>query len=200
MFLDALPTQPSILKTDVMTPHYSPYYQNEEPPADWHSPNPIPFLVVEADQPFVFGVLPRRPDEQSRRDCSFALEWLEAALAWTGAGAETATGYGRFAPDTAAQGRYTERLEGQQQEAELAAMDPIMREMMEDDYEDSERFMNHLTNKWLPRLREAEGEEKRVIARYLATWYETHRGKDWRKPKGKNVEKVALIRDALEST
>lgn len=104
IFLDALPTEPVSLKADIMTPHYSPYYQDETgetPPADWHSPNPIPFLVVEAGASFVFGILPR--GEEDEADCKVARGWLKVALEWTGAGAKTAVGYGRFAEDTQAQ-------------------------------------------------------------------------------------------------
>lgn len=101
VFLDAIPTRPVRLETDIMTPHYAPYYQDptgSTPPADWHSPTPIPFLVVAAGASFVFGLLPRRKEGSS--GCEKAREWLEQALEWTGAGAKTAVGYGRFTPDT----------------------------------------------------------------------------------------------------
>lgn len=103
IFLDALPTSPVQLKADVMTPHYSDYYAGKKdkqgklvPPADWHSPIPIPFLVVAAGQSFAFGVLPCRNDEVCRQDCETVKGWLEGALCWIGAGAKTAVGYGRF--------------------------------------------------------------------------------------------------------
>ncbi len=99
IFLDAIPTKPTNLKADIMTPHYGPYYQDKDsktPPADWHSPNPIPFLVVEKGQTFSFGVLPRHNDTQGQLDCEMVKVWLKDALCWTGAGAKTAVGYGRF--------------------------------------------------------------------------------------------------------
>ena len=104
IFLDALPKEPVQLKADVMTPHYGPYYQDSSgktPPADWHSPIPVPFLVVEKGATFLFGVLPRRDDDQSKEDCETVKGWLEEALEWTGAGAKTAVGYGRFGMDKA---------------------------------------------------------------------------------------------------
>jgi len=58
IFLDAIPIDPVQLKLDVMTPHYGPYYQGNEPPADWHNPVPVPFLVVDSRQDFLFGLLP----------------------------------------------------------------------------------------------------------------------------------------------
>lgn len=99
IFLDAVPTRPVHLKTDIMTPHYSPYYQDETgktPPADWHDPTPIPFLVVEKGETFVFGVMPRTRSDADQADCEQVKNWLVQALAWLGAGAKTAVGYGRF--------------------------------------------------------------------------------------------------------
>ncbi|ADI14574.1 type III-B CRISPR module RAMP protein Cmr6 [Truepera radiovictrix] len=98
VFLDAIPTAPVQLKADVMTPHYGPWYRGEAPPADWHSPVPVPFLVVEQEQTFLFGVLPRRNGGQGREDCEAVRGWLKEALCWLGAGAKTAVGYGRFKP------------------------------------------------------------------------------------------------------
>jgi CRISPR-associated protein Cmr6 len=97
IFLDAIPADPVQLMPDVMTPHYGPYYQGNKPPADWHNPVPIPFLVVDSKQDFLFGLLPRRPQEtQDKEDCQKATKWLKDALKYIGGGAKTAVGYGRF--------------------------------------------------------------------------------------------------------
>lgn len=97
IFLDAVPSGQVNLKEDVMTPHYGPYYQGSEPPADWHNPVPIPFLVVDSKQDFLFGLLPRQPqDSQDKEDCLKASKWLKDALKYIGGGAKTAVGYGRF--------------------------------------------------------------------------------------------------------
>jgi CRISPR-associated protein Cmr6 len=89
-----------------MTPHYGPYYQDDQaaiPPADWHDPVPIPFLVVADAQTFVLALAPRRLNHsQDKQDCETLTHWLEDALAWLGAGAKTAIGYGRFQLDRAA--------------------------------------------------------------------------------------------------
>ncbi len=47
IFYDAIPLEPIQLEADIMSPHYSPYYQHpgEYPPVDWHAPVPIPFLT-----------------------------------------------------------------------------------------------------------------------------------------------------------
>lgn len=98
IFLDAIPDRPVRLKMEIMTPHYGPYYnessKDPEPPADWHSPVPIPFLAVDAEQEFLFGIVPR--DERTE-DCKKVEAWLKKALQDIGAGAKTAVGYGRFA-------------------------------------------------------------------------------------------------------
>jgi CRISPR-associated protein Cmr6 len=94
VFLDALPIEPVALDADVMTPHYSPWYQAGEAPGDWNSPTPIPFLTVAPDQTFQFALLPRTPADTS--DCNRAEELLREALASLGAGAKTAAGYGVF--------------------------------------------------------------------------------------------------------
>lgn len=96
IFLDALPSSPVHLQPDIMTPHYAPYYKNGEPPADWYSPIPIPFLVVAPGTTFLFGVLPRHVSNTA--DCGLVQGWLRDALEAIGAGAKTAVGYGRFEP------------------------------------------------------------------------------------------------------
>ncbi len=97
IFLDVLPVTAVQLKADVMTPHYAPYYQQGEPPADWHSPIPISFLVVDSGQEFHFGLMPRHAKrKEDLEDCKIVSVWLIEALKNIGAGAKTAVGYGRF--------------------------------------------------------------------------------------------------------
>jgi len=96
IFLDALPIEPVRLETDVMTPHYGPYYQAAgEVPGDWHDPVPIPFLTVKSGAKFQIALLPvsRKTSTQLER----ASQWLEKAITSLGAGAKTAVGYGRMA-------------------------------------------------------------------------------------------------------
>jgi len=79
-----------VLKSDIMTPHYAPYYTNQNggtnSPGDWYSPTPIPFLTVDKDQPFLFAIMPR-PGVQVGPDLNRAWKWLCQALEWLGAGA-----------------------------------------------------------------------------------------------------------------
>ena len=141
-FLDAVPIAPVQLEADVMTPHYAGWTE-DEPPGDWRSPTPIPFLVTAAGTPFLFGVVPRRavPD-----DLCTVMPWLCSALAWTGGGAKTAVGYGRFGRDDDRTAALMQRLRDQdaeheervraeheagERETRLAALTPIGREIEE---------------------------------------------------------------------
>jgi CRISPR-associated protein Cmr6 len=102
IFFDALPTGPVKLKPDVMTPHYGDWYEkgDEAPkkdgsnlPADWHSPVPVPFLVVAPGQAFQFSVATRHGSNILIGD---VVKEMKSALTYLGAGAKTAVGYGIF--------------------------------------------------------------------------------------------------------
>jgi len=110
IFFDALPTAPVQLAADVMTPHYGKWYENggdekentkpETVPADWHSPIPVTFLTVKKAT-FQFGIAVRgglKADDQTAAKTALheVMAVLQDALEWAGAGAKTATGYGRM--------------------------------------------------------------------------------------------------------
>ncbi len=103
IFFDALPIEPVELGMDIMTPHYSPWYQNghdkpkENPPADWYEPVPIPFLVVKKAK-FLFTLASRNSEKQE--EISKMAEYLTEALSYLGAGAKTALGYGQMTEDS----------------------------------------------------------------------------------------------------
>ena len=99
VFLDAIPFRPVQLEADVITPHYA-GWTAEDPPGDWRSPTPIPFLVAAAETSFLFTLIPR--DSGNENDLDTVLEWLASALKWAGSGAKTAVGYGRAREDEAA--------------------------------------------------------------------------------------------------
>lgn len=111
IFFDTLPTKPVHLACDVMTPHMGKWYEGgadinphnfpTTAPADWHSPVPVPFLVVKSATVFEFMLSPRligqtAVDAQTKADLVQATQELKNALEWMGAGAKTATGYGRM--------------------------------------------------------------------------------------------------------
>lgn len=111
LFFDALPLGVVNLGCDIMTPHMGEWYAKggeikseadyaKKAPADWHSPVPVPFLVVKQAE-FKFMIAPRltgnaQMDAQSRLDAKAAMTELAQALEWIGAGAKTAAGYGRM--------------------------------------------------------------------------------------------------------
>ncbi|MBX6764241.1 MAG: type III-B CRISPR module RAMP protein Cmr6 [Rubrobacteraceae bacterium] len=155
VFLDALPTAPVFLKADIMTPHYAPYYQGDdqgdEPPADWHSPNPIPFLVVKAGASFVFGILPRKPEYAE--DCRTVKGWLAEALEWIGVGAKTAVGYGRFAEDGEARERFEKARKKEQAEKQKREEEERRRREIEEQTRDksglyAELFRASVEGRW----------------------------------------------------
>ena len=111
VFFDAYPTQAPNIDMDVMTVHYPDYYGDKNlPPADWQSPNPIPFLTVK-DSPtrknkfqFIIGL--RKGAKVEMEDFSgnessllnLTKTLLVDALTNHGIGAKTAVGYGYFKP------------------------------------------------------------------------------------------------------
>ena len=109
-FLDVVPTAPVRLEADVMTPHYA-GWNKEEPPGDWMSPTPIPFLTVAAGISFLFALVPCRAVVDD--DLGTVMDWLNAAVAWAGGGAKTAVGYGRFSRDDESTHSWTERVKAE---------------------------------------------------------------------------------------
>ncbi|TYO92772.1 type III-B CRISPR module RAMP protein Cmr6 [Desulfallas thermosapovorans] len=209
VFFDALPAAPVKLEAEVMTPHYMEYYKGQEPPADWHSPNPIPFLTVAAGQTFVFAIAPRRPEnENDHADMERVAGWLENTLLNAGAGAKTASGYGRFIRDKRKEAvirdereKAARREEVQKRAAALAAMSPVRREMEEDGYStDENKFMQQMTGKWLKQMESPDIviETRQEIARLLADWYQKYRADQWKKPNKKNQDKINRINKVLQ--
>ncbi len=79
------------LALDVVTVHHPDYYQGKNnPPADWDSPNPVPFVSVRSGIKFLVALA--GPDEWV--DAAFQI--LALALAEEGIGAKTNSGYGRM--------------------------------------------------------------------------------------------------------
>jgi CRISPR-associated protein Cmr6 len=80
------------LSADVITVHHPKYYQGSgQPPADWDSPTPIPFLSATGSYLVALGT---SPGAEMWRDKAF--EILAEALDKMGIGAKTSSGYGRL--------------------------------------------------------------------------------------------------------
>jgi CRISPR-associated protein Cmr6 len=134
--LDAVPTCPVRLEADVMTPHYSPW-SADNPPGDWRSPTPIPFLTAAPGVEFQLAVFPRAKHDSDAM--ATVGHWLEEALTEMGAGAKTAVGYGRmnlvpeervpWLKDLRREAELAQKARLEQQR--LARMDPLDRELEE---------------------------------------------------------------------
>lgn len=134
------------LVVEIMTPHYSDYYQGRSSPHDAGQPNPIPFLAVPAGSRFRFVVT---FDPTFVPPDASPLDWKEVvrnafahSFALLGFGAKTAVGYGALTFDEAAEEerakrrqKHAEELERGRHEAErraaLATMDPVDRAIQE---------------------------------------------------------------------
>ena len=89
------------LVVEIMTPHYSKYYQGEEAPHDSGAPVPVSFLAVPAKSQFDFHVV----CHVSRLPASLKSHWrslldraFQHAFEWVGFGAKTSVGYGVMSP------------------------------------------------------------------------------------------------------
>lgn len=144
IFFDAQPVKPPRLACDIMTPHMGQWYQQgggadplaaDTCPGDWHEPVPIPFLVVK-EASFQFAIAPRPGTSSSGGDeLDRLFDLLEQALAWAGAGAKTAVGYGSMSRDQRQEADLQARWDEQQRQREegerRAAMSPAERALHE---------------------------------------------------------------------
>ena len=134
IFFDAVPIRPVAVEADVMTPHYA-AWDVDDPPGDWKSPIPIPFLVTEAHTPFLVGIAPSQNARET--DLDRIMDWIREALEWSGAGAKTAVGYGRFCLSDKETYRFQVKLREERlmrdkerrEKEELAALSPLMRQV-----------------------------------------------------------------------
>lgn len=98
IFFDVIPLAPVSLAREIMTPHYGEYYSNKGSsiPGDWDKPNPVQYLAVDVGVEWQVAIA---PGAIALNDVSF---WddidniITEALDWSGAGAKTSTGLGRF--------------------------------------------------------------------------------------------------------
>ena len=88
------------LVVEIMTPHFSKYYQGEETPHDSGAPVPVCFLAVPAQSQFDFHVVcqPNRLPSELQDQWRDLLDRAFAhAFEWVGFGAKTSVGYGAMA-------------------------------------------------------------------------------------------------------
>lgn len=83
------------LKLDVMTPHHPNWIDGSEPPTDFDSPTPVPFLSVAGQ--FHVAVSWIGPDHgEGGKWTTLASDLLNQALREWGVGGKTTSGYGRL--------------------------------------------------------------------------------------------------------
>jgi CRISPR type III-B/RAMP module RAMP protein Cmr6 len=100
IFFDAFPATAPKLEVDILTPHYKPYYEDAEPPADIYNPVPVTFLTVAPGVTFTVAVALRPSsndnDTESKELLTKVQGVLHGAFTEDGVGAKTTVGYGRF--------------------------------------------------------------------------------------------------------
>ncbi len=130
IFFDALPVTSPKLLVDIMTPHYGDWYlkgaDGTIAPDDAEKPNPISFLVLDKNTQFAISIASRKKGEEAKKDIESAFQELTQAFELLGAGAKTATGYGRFIEDKEKSKALHKK---QQNQAEEAAKSPFIKEL-----------------------------------------------------------------------
>ncbi len=98
VFFDALPLPGKWgLHPDLLNPHHPAYYRGEEePPADWNSPTPVPFLSATGTFLLAMAPAPGVDREAARPWLGAAWQILAWALREEGVGGKTSSGYGRM--------------------------------------------------------------------------------------------------------
>ena len=146
-FWDVIP-KPNGMKLDieVMTPHFSDYYQGNGTPHDSGSPNPILFLAVPPGSEFDFYVVCKcsRLGVAVPEWHSLVREAVLYACKWLGFGAKTAVGYGAMKrPDKEIkkekEKKEQERLRKQQEEEERKAAEANRLKAEEEERKKTER-------------------------------------------------------------
>ena len=105
VFLDVFPDPPEtprgkMTRTDILNPHYAPYYQKQEAPADNANPIPNYFLTLPENTRFSFTILfrpaPSLPSDIASRWKNLVEEAFRFAALHLGFGGKTSQGYGRM--------------------------------------------------------------------------------------------------------
>lgn len=109
---DVFPRCEGGMSVEIMTPHFSHYYQAQDTPHEAGKPNPIPFLAVPAGTKLDFvltfeAALVASPERAALVDWQALVRRIVAhAFKWLGFGAKTAVGYGAMREDPAQQARF----------------------------------------------------------------------------------------------
>lgn len=194
------------LKLDVMTPHHSRWnkVENPEPPTDFDSPIPVPFLSVAGK--FLISVAWHGPEHKdSIAWTKLAMDILRNALFNWGVGGKTSSGYGIFDEDQWEIDHKNWLIEAEKRQrdkeraAALALMNPTDRKIKE--YLDS--HPNKLEQRdWMKlfqELRSPDGcfkdaEERRIVAEKVKKGMQESKVWNTRKMNG---DRMKLIQNIL---
>ena len=203
IILDAYPKDVPELVADVMTPHYSNYYQKGEPPADYNNPVPIKFLAVNKGTKFVFRFLIPKKDE-SNKDLENIKTVVTKMLTEEGVGAKTALGYGLFNKEIEFNdysNEIKELQEKKRQEKENAQLDNMTEAerycFQLEKYTENQQDVNNavvIYNK----LNNFNNEDKIKIAQALKSYF--IRINKWEKVNEKQAKKVCTLKEILGET
>lgn len=175
VLLDAVPTEPVLLEADVMTPHFG-GWSPDDPPGDWRSPRPIPFLVTATGTPFLFCLVPTSTTKSD--DLAVAFKWLCGSLAWAGAGAKTAVGYGRMRRDESRERGLQNECDQQKEAARRRREDERRRAALSPIEQEIERILADRKHDGVPRTTAIfqeivrgrwKSDDKKAAARWLET-------------------------------
>lgn len=127
------------LGMDVMTPHYSDYYQGKSTPHDAGQPIPIVFMVIPPKSEFTFHITCEQKNLPESLKSEKWKSLMEAAFShafdWLGFGAKTAVGYGAMEEDLEAAEKAQEEAEKQrfqqQEQARRATLSQVELDMEE---------------------------------------------------------------------
>ena len=205
MFFDAIPLTPPLLACDIMTPHMGGWYEKGGEtvdaatiPGDWHNPVPIPFLVTRQAE-LLFSIAPRQAEDRALAE--EALDALKDALAWLGASAKTASGYGHMSFDASK----SDVREQQAQKATLTAEDQALETLQHRLSEEQRTGIQHPGGETKNLLRETVREaaewpmdKRRALLELTGAILNHHDGAKWRKKKGKAKELYQYLSSLCE--
>ncbi len=171
IFFDALPIAPVTLGVDIMTPHMGKWYldggkienidtDSDKIPADWHDPNPIPFLAVQ-EAKFLFTIARR---QGSSVDIAEVFACLDQALEYLGVGAKTQVGYGYMAYDENATLRFIQVAHDQEKQEK---QERLFQKSLVGKSELNKKFLQDLQT-W----RQSNSTVKFTATPYAKTWIE----------------------------
>lgn len=131
IILDAYPKEVPDLDIDIMNPHYSKYYQDDKPPADYLEPIPIKFLLVKKDTEFIFRILVYKNNRGT--ELKNIKDILTKTLTEEGIGAKKSLGYGLFNPCTIKFSDLSNKINERQQQTLSQKQNSILNAMNEVD-------------------------------------------------------------------